>query len=433
MSQIAWPVVHDNRSRGKELIVKKRLFVLSLAPVLVALIAAPAASAPPSSDPPTAAKIAATWLAHQVNPQGFIPQAGSPSTPNLSNSAQAVVALAAAGVGQNQVNAMLGYLDNHIDDFVVHGSDDDPGALAYLILGIVAAGQHPTDVGPGHVNLVTRLESTRQPSGLFGAADATFDGAFRQGLSLLALHAAGQSDTAAADWLVGQQCADGAWTSFRADTSVACGPVDLVNFTGPDTNSTAMAALGLNSQGRTASAADGATALLVVRNPDGAWGFFADATQTTDANSTGLVVAALRRINGSQDAQGVAALLALQVGCDADPADIGGVAFQSSSNGLAPDVLATNQAVLGLANVALPTESATIAVPLVDPCPTATTTTTTTTIVEAGATRVADVTQSRQLAQSGSPIAVQFGTALILIGAGGVLVQLAQDRRRRLS
>src|SRR6266550_288836 len=102
MSQIAWPVVHDNRSRGKGPIVKKCLLALSLAPVFVALIATPASSAPPNSDPPTAAKIAATWLAHQVTPQGFIAQAGSPSTPNLSNSAQAVLALAAAGVGRNQ-------------------------------------------------------------------------------------------------------------------------------------------------------------------------------------------------------------------------------------------------------------------------------------------------------------------------------------------
>jgi hypothetical protein len=415
--------------------VKNRLVVLALAPVFVALMATSAVGAPPNSDPPTAAKIAATWLANQVGPQGFIPQAGSPSTPNLSSSAQAVLALAAAGVGSNQVNALLGYFSNHIDDFVVHGSNDDPGALAYLILDFAAGGQDPTDVGPGHVDLVTRLENTRQPSGLFGAADASFDGAFRQGLGLLAMHAVGQSDTAAADWLAGQQCGDGSWTPFRADTSVPCGPVDLVNFTGPDTNSTAMAALGLHAQGRTTPAANGAAALLAVRNADGAWGFFADATQTTDANSTGLVVAALRSINGAQDPQGVAALLALQVGCDADPADIGGVAFQSSPEGLAPDVLATDQAILGLANVALPTVSPDIAVALVEPCPAATTTTTTPTSTTAAVSlsRVSDVTQSRQLAQSGSPITFQMGTALLLIGVGGVLVQLAQDRRRRLS
>src|SRR5947209_14528701 len=105
MSQIAWPVVHDNRSRGKGPIVKKRLLGLSLASMCVALLASPAAASAPNADPPTAAKIAATWLAHQVSSQGFIPQAGNPATPNLSNSAQAVLAMAAAGVGRNEVNA----------------------------------------------------------------------------------------------------------------------------------------------------------------------------------------------------------------------------------------------------------------------------------------------------------------------------------------
>src|SRR5690348_14532390 len=105
MSQIACPVVHEDSSRGKgrscdrapapcrrdsphstrrENSLRSRLWPLLLVPVLVALTAAPAAAAPPSTDPATAADIAATWLAHQVNDQGFIPQAGNPSSPNLS-------------------------------------------------------------------------------------------------------------------------------------------------------------------------------------------------------------------------------------------------------------------------------------------------------------------------------------------------------------
>ncbi|MDQ1679325.1 MAG: hypothetical protein QOI42_184 [Frankiaceae bacterium] len=410
--------------------MKKRLAALALLLVFIAASAAGASAAPTSTDPPTAAKAAAAWVAHQVNPQGFIPQAGNPALPNLSNSAQAVIALAAAGVGGNQVNALLGYLGNHVDDFVVHGSDDDPGSLAYLILGVAATGADPTDFGPGHVDLVTRLENTRQPSGLFGAASAAFDGAFRQGLSLLALHAAGQSDAAASDWLVDQQCADGSWTSFRDDTTVACPAVDPVNFIGPDTNSTALAALGLKAQGRNARATAGANALLAVRNADGAWGFLSAADQPTDANSTGLVVTALRTINGTQDAQGIAALLALQAGCDADPADIGGIAFQASPDGLVPDMFATNEAILGLAGVALPIESASIAADLPDPCPIAATTTTTTTPTST-TTGPTSVQGLGELARSGTPALTEVGLALMLIGAGAVLVLLAQDRQRR--
>jgi hypothetical protein len=398
--------------------------------VAITLCAAPAFSEPPSTDPTTAAKIAATWLAHQVNDQGFIPLAADPSTPNLSNTVQAVTALASAGVGRTQVDAMLGYLAGHVDDLVVRSGNDDPGALGYLILGVVAAGGDVTDFGDGHDDLVTRLENTRQSSGLFGAADPTFDGAFRQGLGLLALHAAGLSDAAAADWLVDQQCADGSWTAFRPDTSVACPAVDPNTFSGPDTNSTALAALGLKAQGRNTPATDGAEALLAVRNADGAWGYLAASDQPTDANSTGVVVTALRAITGTQDAQGVAALLALQVGCDGDPADVGGIAFQSSPDGLVPDVLATEQAVPALANVVLPIESATISPDLVVACEQATATTST----PPPSTTADDANASpNELARTGSSPALPVGVALTLIGSGGLLVQVADTRRRRIS
>jgi hypothetical protein len=252
---------------------------------------------------------------------------------------------------------------------------------------------------------------------------------------LLALHGVGQSDAAAADWLADQQCADGSWVAFRPDTSVACPAVDPNTFAGPDTNSTALAALGLKAQGRNKPATDGANALLAARNAAGAWGFLAASDQPTDANSTGVVVAALRAITGTQDAQGVAALLALQVGCDGDPADVGGIAFQSSPDGLAPDVLATDQATLGLADVVLPIDSATISPDLVVACAPAPapTTTTTTTAVPTPTTGAQANTSPRQLARTGSSVALPVGIALTLIGAGGTVMQLADTRRRRSS
>src|SRR3954471_16187515 len=102
--------------------------------LLVSVVARPADAAPPSNDPATAADIAATWLAHQVNDQGFIPLPGSPTTPNLSNTAQAVLAFAAAGVGQTQVDEIMAYLGDHVDDLVVRNGTDDPGSLAILVL-----------------------------------------------------------------------------------------------------------------------------------------------------------------------------------------------------------------------------------------------------------------------------------------------------------
>src|SRR5260221_14325570 len=155
----------------------KRVVTFLLAAGLVFAVAAPAMAAPPSSDPTTDARDAAAWLAAKVNSSGFIPQAANPANPNLSVSAQAVTALAAAGVGKNQVTALLGYLGNHVDDFVAAAGSDDPGALAYLILAAEAGRADPTAFGPSNADLVSRLGSTQPASGLFGSADPAFDGA----------------------------------------------------------------------------------------------------------------------------------------------------------------------------------------------------------------------------------------------------------------
>src|SRR4051794_22207991 len=355
----------------------RRISILSVAVGMLLLVAAPAspAAAQANSDPTTAARAAATWLANQVNDQGFIPSATDPAVANLSGSAQAVTAMAAAGGGRAQVDAVLAYLSGRIDDLVVIGGADDASALSALILAVEAGGQDPSSFGPSHVDLVGRLQAIQQPNGLYGTQDPTFDGAFRQGLALMALHGAGLSDPAGSQWLADKQCADFLWTAFRADTSVPCPPVDTSTFTGPDTNSTALAMLGLQAQGRTAEARDGATAVESVRNAAGGWGFLAQSDQPTDANSTGLVVSALRAVFGQQDARGAAELMALQVDCSGDPADQGGVAFQPGAGVvLTPDVLATAQATLGLSGVVLPQVGPAIDTELPDVCATPVTT-----------------------------------------------------------
>ena len=70
----------------------------------------------------------------------------------------------------------------------VDGSDG-PGQLALLILDAHAMGVNPKAFGA--TDLVSCLLATERTSGtdkvLFGAQDATYDGAYRQGLSLAAL------------------------------------------------------------------------------------------------------------------------------------------------------------------------------------------------------------------------------------------------------
>jgi LPXTG-motif cell wall-anchored protein len=424
----------------------KRVVTFLLAAGLVFAVAAPATAAPPSSDPRTDARDAAAWIAERVNASGFIPSSTSPTKANLSSSAQAVTALAAAGVGKSKVTALLAYLGSHIDAFVAANGFDDPGAIAYLILAAEAGGADPTSFGPAHADLVTRLVATQQPDGLFGlAANATFTGAFDEGLSLLALHAAGIANAHGVTWLEGQQCADGSFTAFRADTTIACPAVNTTTFAGPDTNSTALALLGLIAQGDTTAAAKAEAALRAVRNSGGGWGFFARNDQPTDANSTGLVLEALRTVSGVADQQGIRALLALQVGCAGAVADRGGIAFQPDGMGrLAGDMFATVQATAALAEVALPITSATISDNVPTPCASTSTTTvstTSTTVAVAGSTvantgstvqtsttTVAAVTRAQlpRTGTSSTPIAI---VALCLLASGTMFVGGARRRR----
>ena len=412
----------------------KRVVTFLLAAGLAFAVAAPASAASPSA-PSTPARAAAAWLANRVNPSGFIPLAADPNSPDFGTSAQAVTALAAAGIGRAKVDALLGYLGSHVDDDVVSGGADAPGALAYLILAAKAASLDPTSFGPAHVDLVARLVATQRPDGLFGAADPSFDGTYRQGLALVALHAAGVANAPGATWLAGQQCADGSYAAFRADTSAPCPPIDLVTFTGPDTNSTALAVLGLDAQGDTDAAAAGVAALDSARNASGGWGFFVSADQATDANSTAVVLDALRTVNGAVDGPGRAALAALQVGCGAAPADRGGVAFQPDAHGrLIPDAFATVQAVPALAGVALPITSATITAGVPDPCPSAVATTTTTvattgTTATAPATTVA-ATAVAQLPRTGSAPGLLGAAGVLLLALGAVFLGGARRRRR---
>jgi len=405
--------------------MRRLVAVLSLAFVTAAFVGP--ASAAPASLQPNAAAFAGQWLASHVTAQGFIPQAADPSTPNLSATAQAVIALAAAGNPKYQ--ELLTYLEAHVDEFVTNSgqsSNDDAGALSYLIMDAVIGHKDPTNFGASGTDLVARLQATKQPSGLFGASDPTFDGAFRQGLALMALHAVGISDPTATDWLAGQQCADFLWTSYRADTSTPCPAVDPNTFSGPDTNSTALAMLGLQAQGRVAPARDGGKALEGARNSGGGWGFLARSDQPTDANSTGVVLSALLAVFGGQDQLGTDALLALQADCGADAADVGGVAFQDLSSG--PDVLATVQATPALAGAVLPlgpasdvkTDPVACAAP---PAPK--------TSVTDPSTPTAPAVAGQPLPRTGSSSNAEVGIALVLMVVGVVLVQRADARRRR--
>src|SRR6185437_13433088 len=151
-------------------------------------------------------------------------------------------------------------------------------------------------------DLVARLLGTARTSGpdagLFGTADPSFDGAFRQGVALAALHAAGVSQSngavaAGIGWLTGQQCANGLWQSYRSDTSVPCPAADPATFTGPDTNSTGMAVQGLAAYSRSPNRSGTLASLHAVQSADGGFPLIAAPGQSSDPDSTALTLQAL--------------------------------------------------------------------------------------------------------------------------------------------
>ncbi|WP_255744018.1 prenyltransferase/squalene oxidase repeat-containing protein [Streptacidiphilus sp. ASG 303] len=193
------------------------------------------------------------------------------------------------------------------------------------------------------------------PPGLYGKDDPTYDGVWRQSLALLALHTAQvRPADAAVRWLTGQQCGDGGWPSFRADTADACTAAT------EDSNATALAVQALTALGgHDAATARGVSWLRRHQNPDGGWSY--NPGGASDGNSTGLAVNALVAAKADpaqvrkHDRSAYDGLASFQLGCDAPAAKRGAFAYQPDKSGaLEPNDLASAQALLAAAGGALP-------------------------------------------------------------------------------
>ena len=135
-------------------------------------------------------------------------------------------------------------------------------------------------------------------AGLYGTIDPTYTGVDHQALAILGLDSVGVSpDKAAVKWLVAQQCLDGSFKSYRVSIRTACGPSDAVNYSGPNTNSTALAALALNASGKTAQAKRAVKwltkATAVAPNGKTGIAYYPGSGALPDTNSSGLAYAAM--------------------------------------------------------------------------------------------------------------------------------------------
>lgn len=156
-------------------------------------------------------------------------------------------------------------------------------ATATLLAGAVSPA-----TASSHVSGAPRSVDT----GLYGASDPTYDGVLRQSYALLGLAAVGRPAPAdALRWLVRQQCQSGAFQGYVVPNS-PCSAASPTTFTGPDTNSTALAALALHAHGKSARAVEAVQWLLRQQARNGGWAWISGLAQ--DALSTGLVLQALR-------------------------------------------------------------------------------------------------------------------------------------------
>ena len=150
--------------------------------------------------------------------------------------------------------------------------------------------------------------------------DPTYDGAFRQGLALAALSmvtptpatvdpgAGSIADLPAVSWLLDQQCDDGSWQPIRTIPLTPCA-FNPVTFSGPETNTTALAMLGLHAVGATPNI-DPISWLNSVREADGGWSY--DGNGPSDPSSTGLVIGARRALGIAPDTAAIATLRSMQ-------------------------------------------------------------------------------------------------------------------------
>ncbi|MGR3936993.1 prenyltransferase/squalene oxidase repeat-containing protein [Streptomyces sp. BRA346] len=189
----------------------------------------------------------------------------------------------------------------------------------------------------------------KRPEGLYGTKDPKFDGVWRQSLALLAQDAVGVKPAASAvDWLAGQQCADGGFAAYRADTGKACDPKkgEFTDATGAAVQ--ALAAVG----GRSSAVEKGIGWLKRSQNEDGGWGM--NPGGTSDANSTSVAVGAFAAagmdpVEVASAASGKSpydALLGLQLDCSAKAGQRGAFAYTSGKGKPAANDLATVSAAL---------------------------------------------------------------------------------------
>lgn len=420
---------------------------------LAAVGASPASAASDTSTPSTAATNSAStttaatttdptaaFLAAQLASGGGRLQttAGGQAYDDLGLTIDAVFALDATHSGQAQARRAAAYVLAHAGDYVGTGKEHYAGATAKTLVLTQAQGLKPRAAGQ---DLVATLASLQQRSGQFKDASAygDYSNTLGQAFGIIGLRRAGHDVAAPVRFLLQQQCADG---GFRLGFTGACTS---------DADATSVAAQALAATGQ-AQALARATAYLTTKQAASGGVGGGPTTTGPNANSTGLAAVVFALAGKRTNAASAAAYVSgLHYDCSYAAGLRGAIAYDSSvraarrSTGKVEDQdrRSSAQAVLALAPVSYATvkaggaEQATAlscSGPTGSPTGTSTTkpTGTPTTKPTGSPTSTVSgppVVTDGPTAEGGNATVLATGGALAAVTAGGLVV--AHVRRRR--
>lgn len=343
----------------------------------------------------------------------------------------AILALAAGGAGQTEMNRAADYMVANGSAYYGAGTERYSGSLAKQIVMLKATGR---STGA----LVTDLQGLEAGSGRFSDKSeyGDYSNNISQSWALIALKRSGVNPSAnAVAFLKSQQCSDGGFKLKPDDTGCVSDP-DVTSF----------AVQTLAAVGDSAAATRGADYLAGKQQTSGGVGG-GSSTSGVNSNSTGLAAVAFSVTGKAANASRATAYVkSLQFGCDAPAALRGAIAYDRATYTAklaagAPDDQenrSTVQAVLGLtlqpyvAVTAHGTADATI-----DCGTTSTSTTTTSSTSSSTSTSTATSTTTAPSATSSSsvvtgPAVVTDGPTTdggadlgVLAGAGALLATVA--------
>ena len=318
-----------------------------------------------SSDP---ALVAARYLEQQLVAGGhhFSVTFDGVDYPDHGVTADAVLALDAAGTGQREAAKATAWLAGDVVGYVGFGDPTEIGAgsVAKLLNVAVAQGIDPTAFG-GY-DLLGTLVGLERANGRFSdvSKSGDFSNTFGQSFALLGLHRAGGTvSDDARDYLLAQQCSNGGFKLYMDDAGCTAD-------TDADPDATAMAVQALVAIGGGATQiADGLDYLADRQGAAGGVGG-GGPTSGVNANSTGLAGQAFLAGGRSAQARNAVGYLGdLQYGCTLPTELRGGIAYDAaafaattkageSATPADQDRRSTSQALLALAGTPLATVTA---------------------------------------------------------------------------